>query len=171
MPSQYTVPQFIDIEDKVLGPVTVRQFVVLIIGTGLMVAAYSVFYKALGQTFLFVILGIMILAATVAFAFLRVNGRPFHLFLLSFLLSLKNPGLRVWDNHYVEPKTADLTPPPVAAIPTKAPLSPERLSKLALLVDTGGVFSDQTTAEWTDVPSAKKPTDGPQPNHPQPHGQ
>ena len=32
MPDQFVVPQFIEVEDKIFGPVTTRQFVVLLIG-------------------------------------------------------------------------------------------------------------------------------------------
>ena len=30
MPQQFTVPQFIDVEDQILGPITVRQFVIVL---------------------------------------------------------------------------------------------------------------------------------------------
>ena len=37
---QFVVPQFIDVEDKVIGPVTVRQFLILLVGGGVLFIAY-----------------------------------------------------------------------------------------------------------------------------------
>ena len=37
---QFTVPQFIDVEDKVIGPITVRQFIILLFGGGFIFIAY-----------------------------------------------------------------------------------------------------------------------------------
>ena len=38
---QITVPQFLDVEDRIIGPITVRQFVILLVGSGLIFAAYK----------------------------------------------------------------------------------------------------------------------------------
>ncbi|KKS92044.1 MAG: hypothetical protein UV69_C0039G0006, partial [Parcubacteria group bacterium GW2011_GWE2_43_12] len=29
---QFVVPQFIDVEDKIIGPITVRQFIIIMVG-------------------------------------------------------------------------------------------------------------------------------------------
>ncbi len=41
--AQYVVPQFITVEDKILGPITVRQFLILLVDTGLMFIFYKIF--------------------------------------------------------------------------------------------------------------------------------
>lgn len=157
MPSQYTVPQFIDIEDKIFGPITVRQFVVVIVGVALLIGSYSLFYKALGMTFLFVIAAILIVSAVIAIAFLKINGRPFHYFLLNMVQSLQHPNLRVWDNRYVEPRAAELPPTPTVGIAKKPPLAADRLARIALLVDTGGIYQNEDEA-INPLPSPKSPT-------------
>ena len=41
MDQRFIVPQFIDAEDKILGPITVRQFIIMIVGGLLIFAAYK----------------------------------------------------------------------------------------------------------------------------------
>lgn len=69
---QFQVPQFIDTEDKVVGPFSLRQF--LYIGIAAFIAAVFYFFV---QTWLFVIVFIIIMGAAVALAFVKVNGQPF----------------------------------------------------------------------------------------------
>ena len=68
---QFKVPQFIDIEDKIIGPLTLKQFIYLLGGLG--VIAISWFYFKLG---VFIIISIPILVLSLGLAFFKVNGRP-----------------------------------------------------------------------------------------------
>jgi len=69
---QFKVPQFLDIEDKIFGPFTFRQFIYLAGGGGLC----FVLYKALGL--LFGIIPMALVAAfSLALTFYRPNGKPF----------------------------------------------------------------------------------------------
>lgn len=147
MPLQYSVPQFIDVENKVIGPISVRQFVIVAVEIGLV----FVFYKTM-QFSSFILCTILTLIIAVLFAFVKINGRPFHYFMLNFLMSVKNPHLRVWRKELT-------TPIRHQTLNIKKPLAPEeqaqvnyiksvhqkerskaRLSDLSLLVDTGGYF-------------------------------
>ncbi|MBI3956573.1 MAG: PrgI family protein [Candidatus Kerfeldbacteria bacterium] len=134
---QFVVPQFIDVEDKILGPISVRQFIVMIIGTGFLIAAYR--FADFG---LFLIEAVIIVVLTMAFAFLRVNGRPFHYFLINFVQTLKRPKLRIWKQ---EVSKTDLRLPKVVrphrpSRAEKPPVTTSRLAELALVVDTGGAY-------------------------------
>jgi len=134
---QFVVPQFIDVEDKILGPISVRQFVILLIGTGLIFAAYR-----FADFSLFLFEAITIVTLTMAFAFLRVNGRPFHFFILNFVQTLKRPKLRIWKQEVAK---SDLRLPKVAQASKttktqKPPISMSRLAELTLVVDTGGAY-------------------------------
>lgn len=149
MPSQYIVPQFIDVEDKILGPLAVRQFIIILGGVGLIVGAYQLVYKLANQlgVFLFAAFGIVI--GMIAFAFVRVNGRPFHQFLLNVLQSVKNPRMRLWNNEVGERLAYRREPPPPPAIPTKQPLTQTKLAQLSMLVDTGGAYhEDEELLYW-----------------------
>ncbi len=69
---QFKVPQFLDIEDKIFGPFTFRQFVYLAGGAGIC----YILFKLLG--FIFGIIPMLIIAGlSLALAFYRPNGKPF----------------------------------------------------------------------------------------------
>lgn len=158
MPNQFIVPQFIDVEDKILGPISVRQFIIFLIGGGLIAGVYQILYRLANQVGAFFFSAIFILIGIVAFAFVRVNGRPFHLFLLSAIQTLKNPRMRLWNNVMTERLQYRREPPPPPPLPVKQRMTETTLAKLALLVDTGGAFhEDDETDFWgTDLPGAKK---------------
>lgn len=68
---QFKVPQFLDIEDKIFGPFTFKQFVYLAGGGGLC----FVLYKALGL--LFGIIPMLLIAGlSLALTFYRPNNKP-----------------------------------------------------------------------------------------------
>jgi hypothetical protein len=69
---QFEVPQFIEIEDKIFGPLTWRQFL-YVGGGGLM----TVVLFLTTPFILFLILGVPIGALAFALAFYPVNNRPF----------------------------------------------------------------------------------------------
>jgi len=69
---QYQVPQFIEIEDKVFGPLTFHQFIYILGGVG----ATVVLWKTLPHFIaVFLIAPILVLAGLLAFY--KVHGRPF----------------------------------------------------------------------------------------------
>jgi len=70
---QFQVPQFIDIEDKVFGPLTVKQFLYVLGGTSSVVILW--FLRI--PSFLFWPLGGIIGGFFFSLAFMKVNGQPF----------------------------------------------------------------------------------------------
>ena len=69
---RFQVPQFINIEDKLLGPFSIKQFVYLV-GGGSMI--YIVFSYLPWYLSIFII--VPVAAFTIALAFLKPNGKPF----------------------------------------------------------------------------------------------
>lgn len=137
---QFVVPQFIDVEDKIFGPFGIRQFLIMIGGAVFMVLAYR-----FADFTLFLLEAVVIIFSVLLFAFFRVNGQPFHLFVLHLTQSLRRPGKRVWrrvvsDEELRLPTVAMPAPHQVTA---KAPLSQSRLNELALIVDTGGAYKQE----------------------------
>jgi hypothetical protein len=88
---QFEVPQFIEIEDKIFGPLTWRQFVYLGGGVGAAVVIFLVF-----PFILFVLLGIPIAALATALAFFPVNNRPFSYFLEAVYNYVTSNKLYLW---------------------------------------------------------------------------
>ena len=73
---RFQVPQFINIEDKIFGPFSIKQFVYLVGAVGMIYILYHFlnFYIAL-------LLIIPVAGLALALAFLKPNGKPF-IFLL-----------------------------------------------------------------------------------------
>lgn len=140
MPEKFVVPQFIDNEDKILGPITVRQFLLSLGGTFAIFIEYRIF-----QLPVFIFLAIITIAIVGVFGFLKINGQPFHLFFVNVLQTVSRPRLRVWHKELTEAELRVLIvkPPEVAAITTAVKSRPEstRLRDLALTVNTGGVYN------------------------------
>ena len=134
---QFMVPKFIDVEDKVIGPLAVRQFIILLVAGGLVFGAYKIFDFSL-----FLVSSIIIVLAGFVFAFIKVNGAPFHFFLLNLLQTWRRPQLRVWN------KLNEITDDPVPMfevkkIEVKTPVAGSRLSQLALIADTQGYYAGE----------------------------
>jgi hypothetical protein len=88
---QFKVPQFLDIEDKLFGPFTFRQFVYMAGGAGIC----FVLYKLVG--FLWGILPILAIAGlSFALAFYRPNNKPFIGMIESAFKYLTQSKLYVW---------------------------------------------------------------------------
>lgn len=146
---QFIVPQFIDVEDKIIGPVTTRQFVVLLAAAAMVVIDYQIIYKIANSFWLFGLSAVFIVGLFGTFAFLRINGRPFHYFMLNFLISLRDPHLRLWSKYRSRAELTHkqeftkLTP----AVPIKGALTRSKLTQLSLVVDTGGAYQDSPDEE------------------------
>jgi hypothetical protein len=136
---QFVVPQFIDVEDKVLGPLSVRQFITLLIGAG----SIFVLFKLL-PFFTFVLAAIFVLILVFVFAFVKINGRPFHFFLLSLVQTYRRPQLKIWKKdaeRYLVKKEREAKKDRGAYVPqTKGSITSSRLAQLTLVVDTGGTY-------------------------------
>ena len=136
---QFVVPQFIDVEDKIFGPITTRQFIILLVG------AFILFieYKILDFT-LFVLLGVITLVVFGILAFFKINGMPVHYFLLNFTQSFKRPKVRIWQKDINEQELKLNLHRPVmvtkAVTALKPPLEKSKLTQLGMLVDTGGMY-------------------------------
>jgi len=141
---QFTIPQFIDVEDKIIGPVTTRQFIILLSGFLLMGISYKIFDFSL-----FLTISILTLIITGTFAFVRINGRPFHFFVLNIIQTLKRPGLRVWSNEFFPQEAEGYAMNEKEIIKQTALSAPKiqpslsRLAELSLMVDTRGEYGGE----------------------------
>ncbi|MDP3900389.1 MAG: PrgI family protein [bacterium] len=136
---QFNVPQFIDVEDKVIGPITARQFVILLFSAMCSGIAYALFP-----------FGFFIFATVIAFglggvlSFVKINGRPFHFFVVNVIQTMKKPKVRVWNNKLSKTKDdlSDKKPRAVKKneIAHKPIYARSKLSEISLIVDTGGAY-------------------------------
>ena len=68
---QFQVPQFIDTEDRIVGPFTIRQFL-YVASAGIL--SFILYFTV--QTWLWAMGTIFLLAIALGLAFLKVEGRP-----------------------------------------------------------------------------------------------
>ena len=138
--NQLVVKKFLYFEEKIIGPITARQFLIMLATLLIDFVIYRVFLNV----FLVIAFGVPVLALGVAFSFAKVNGQPFHYMVLSVIQTLRRPAKRVWDKSLSD---ADLKvylkKEVVVALPEKVikqPLEMSRLSELSMVVNTGGVY-------------------------------
>ncbi len=84
---RFQVPQFIEVEDKIFGPLTIKQFIYIAGGAGLS----FIFFRLLPLP-IAIILMIVVIVFVLALAFYQINNRPLLYVLQSafgFLISNK----------------------------------------------------------------------------------
>ena len=137
---RFVAPQFIDVEDRIIGPITTRQFIFMVIGGVIAFAAYKIL-----DTSGFIIVALIVAIVVVVFGFIKINGRRFHEFVGSMVETIRRPRVRVWSKSVSmsevlanrggkkeEEVKTDFTP--------RRAVSQRRLKDLALIVDTGGRY-------------------------------
>ena len=129
--STFQVPQFIDIEDKIIGPLSLRQFLILV-GTAALV---FLTFKVL-EVWLWIIVGGLIGALGIALAFLKINGQNFSRVAVNFLRYMINPRLYVWQRSGENKVLIKQQPKIIKKEETeKKRLSPSELGEMAKKLD------------------------------------
>jgi len=142
---QYKIPQNVGIEDKIVGPLTLRQLIIIAVGAGVTWVLFAIMSKLYELNILEYIIIALPALLSVAFALIRIND----LSLLKYLLlmsefSLK-PKRRLWDHRGIVNLVApDLTEAKAAAPSTVAAEALEKAKKasnlrqLSVVLDSGG---------------------------------
>jgi len=145
MQEKFIVPQFIDAEDKIFGPITVRQFVMMIGGVFVIFLSYK-----LADFALFLFQTIVVVIFVFLFAFYKVNGAPFHIYALNIIETLKQPAVRIWRKEYIKIETFsnkdNKKKKDTYVVPQKNFVGGKKLSELSLIIDTGGVYKGEREA-------------------------
>jgi hypothetical protein len=87
----YNVPQFIDTEDKLVGPLTAKQLGWLFGAGAIILVVWNLLDFGT-----FIITAILVLALFSAFAFYKPNGQPFLKFVISMVFFGVRPKIYVW---------------------------------------------------------------------------
>ncbi len=126
---EYQVPQFIEVEDKIVGPLTLRQFIYLAGGGGICVLfIYSL------PLILAIVFSAPVAGLACALAFYSINGKPFIDVLESAFEYYSGSKLFIWRKE--EEKVAPVVAKPIA--PRKVidnRLTRSKLSDLAWSLD------------------------------------
>lgn len=130
---QFKVPQNIDMQDRILGPLTMVQFIYAVMGGGICYGIYSTVHAPYSY-FIIVPIALFILAMI----FLKINERPFLNFLVSLVEFQTAPKKRFWHhNIHSSNLTITLSSPTntkTVVTPTKN-FSHEQIKNLAQKID------------------------------------
>ncbi|MFA4942266.1 MAG: PrgI family protein [Patescibacteria group bacterium] len=132
---QYTVPQFIDVEAKIIGPITTRQFLIFLAAALIIFISYKIFDFGL-----FLTVGIVVFLIAGSFAFLKVNGRPFHFFVLNLVQTLRRPSTRVWNHQQPSFEEKENKEFKFEEVVVNKKLNEAQLAELSLIIDTKGKY-------------------------------
>ena len=130
---QYQVPQFITVEDRVIGPLTIAQS--LYLGAGAMIIVVIRIFLA---PFFFWPLAALISALCGGLAFLKINERPFPVIMKNAITYFLRPRLYLWKKEQGAPKTistAEEPKRPGAVVNNIPKITESKLSDLAWSLD------------------------------------
>jgi len=97
--ARYQVPQFLEIEDKIFGPLTLKQFLYSMAGGAILFMTWSAFGMFLG-----ILIGGPICALFLGLAFFKVNNRPLAQAIESAVKYASTPKLYIWKKHKKTPE-------------------------------------------------------------------
>lgn len=128
----FSVPQFIDVEDKVAGPLTWKQLGWMVGMAAVILVVFSIF-----DTTLAIILTIPTVLLFVALAFYKPNGSPLLVFLGSGVFFLFRPKIAVWERPAALPtkKAEPVHEHHEEASAGDKQLTREKISELARMID------------------------------------
>ena len=87
----FQLPQFIETEDKIVGPFSLKQFAYIGVAFGISALLYFML-----NTWLWFVLSLPLVSAGVALAFVKINGQPFTRIALSAFSYYFKPQTYVW---------------------------------------------------------------------------
>lgn len=126
---QFRTPQFIDIEDKIFGPFTFKEFIYMLGGGFMGYLSFKLLPFLIG-----VPLGIGLVILALALAFYKVNNRPFVTVLQAWMKYQLASKLYIW--HKTAPKKgSERVVAPEVTSPEIAKLSDSRLKDISWSLD------------------------------------
>ncbi len=136
---QFQVPQFIEVEDKIFGPLTASQFIYVVGGVGFAVAMW-----VLLPLWAAIIIGAPVALLGLALAFYQINNRPLITFLEAGFQFLVSSKLYLWEKKKEAPKSENVSErenDPAKFVPAA---TSNRLKDLAWSLDIKeSIYTDQ----------------------------
>lgn len=107
---QFQVPQFIETEDKIIGPLTLKQFLYL---AGAGAISFMLFFVL--QMWLWIIITAIFGTFAAALAFIKYNGRPMPVVLMAAVGYFWKPRFYLWKKVEEKPKFPEIKMPEIKA--------------------------------------------------------
>jgi len=153
------IPQDVTREDRLVGPLTLKQFLYVLAGASIIFIAYQYYAMQYLYGIEFVLISLVAGSLSIAFAFSKVNGQPFGVFIVNLFKFWLANKQRVW---HKEPRELVETIKVSATDikDTKSELQERKqgkelqsqLEKLSRVLDAGGTIKpDDQEAVTTQV--------------------
>ena len=95
--AQFQVPQFLDIESKIVGPLTLKQFAFI---AAPVLISFFLFFTL--NTIVWVIIAAILILTGAAFAFIKLNGRPLYIMTIHAVTFFWQPKTFFWKRPLVQ---------------------------------------------------------------------
>jgi hypothetical protein len=137
----YKVPQNVESEDKILGPLSLKQFIYAMIGVGYALLTFAVFQKLI---IVWIIVGLPPALALLALGLYQKEDQPLETYILAVAQFITRPKQRLWHKEPIAEVFRVEPPPPAPKLQRRDPRQVRsQLSQLADLVDTRGWSAKQ----------------------------
>ncbi|MBU0706493.1 PrgI family protein [Patescibacteria group bacterium] len=139
---QYKIPQNVGIEDKIVGPFSLRQLIILAIGGGISYTLYAITARIYELNFIEYILIAMPTIFALALAMLKIHNVSFGKYIILMMEFAIKPKKRIWDHRGISALVApDLTEK--SAVAQKGATEEKvrknvNLGDLSAMLDSGG---------------------------------
>jgi hypothetical protein len=135
---QYKVPQDVEAEDKLVGPLSLRQFIYVIIG----IAWGALMWRIWGKSYIPMVITILpVTGFFLLLGFGRRQEQSFENYFVAWIQFLFVPRIRVWDKDVSQNELITAVKKAPEIIPTKN-VTRGSLQQLALIMDTHGSQKD-----------------------------
>ncbi len=131
---RFEVPQFIEVEDKIFGPFTWKQFIYLAGGAGAGVMLYILL-----PFLLFLVIAGPIMALAAGLAFFPVNNRPLSVFVESAIRYISSTRLYLWKKTDKKPATSSYT----GSAPLYTPPTSNNIASLSRKLELNALKKDK----------------------------
>lgn len=139
---QYKIPQNIGIEDKIVGPFSLRQLIILAVGGGISYTLFAISSRLYELNVIEYILIALPALFSLAAAMLKIHNVTFTKYILLMLEFAIKPRKRIWDHRGISALVApDLREKTGAKEKGKTPEKSRKnvnLSQLSAMLDSGG---------------------------------
>jgi len=103
---EFTVPQFVEREPKLIGPFTFKQFIFVAIAG----AACFFLYFFIGKKNmpLFILIAVVLFGGALALAFVRIKGYTLPILIKNFFAYTVMPKIFLWQRKLIPPKVSKI---------------------------------------------------------------
>ncbi len=130
---QFQVPQFIDVEDKLFGPLTLKQFIYLAGGVGTIYVLFQILPQVVAG-----IISLPVAGLALSLSFWKPNGQSFIVILQAAINHIFSPKLYLWQRDYSrteEKSAAQAETPKESEAQPESSFRPGKLETLAWSLD------------------------------------